>query len=214
MCVGCTCAGNPGDGESQCDCPAGTKCHADGSCSVCSKTAGALAGDLEEPHSGCSGGVLRLNPTCNDDGTECLCGPDLICESTTATHCLAMECMCGISSECEEMMPICSMVTNPAMCIGCKGSDGLEGDAMSQGTCPNGQMCLSDGGCKCQLDKEGGGDGDDTTMGTCNPGLLCSVDGTCVECIKDDDCADKGAGYSCSKKGTCELVTFLRLLAN
>ena len=111
--------GAPGDGTMTGDCTGdGEKCHADGSCSVCSQSDG--DGSLDKPHSGCKGDSLTLNPTCNTDGTACQCdtATALICDAATATHCMSDGttgiCMCGDSMKCEGTM--CSMANDPATC--------------------------------------------------------------------------------------------------
>ena len=83
--MGCTVDGVAGNGTSQGTCPADTKCHSDGSCSVCSFTADDHAGDESDPHSGCT----KLNPTCNKDKTTCHCdeSKSMICDKTTASVC-------------------------------------------------------------------------------------------------------------------------------
>ena len=203
MCISCNVEGAPGDGSSQGSCPTGLNCHADGSCSFCSSTAGGLAGTDAEPHSGCT----SLNPRCNADGTECQCDTvtQLICDSTVATLCAMADttgvCMCGVDPACSGMTPTCDMMSDPATCVGCSDDAGMAGDGTSQGTCSaESTMCLIDGSCQCQLDMAGGGPGDAMSPGTCTEeGLLCLPDGTC-KCQIDDVGGGDGDGTT---QGTC-----------
>ena len=201
--------GVPGDGSSQGTCPTGQNCHGDGSCSLCSSTAGGKAGTDEDPHSGCT----SLNPLCNADGSECQCFistdhlyEPLICDSTSSNVCAdadtAGRCMCGANHYCDTTTPLCDTTTDPASCVMCKKDDGMMGDAMSQGTCPSASlMCLNDGSCQCQIDVAGGGPGDASTQGTCvEEGHLCLTDGTC-KCQMDSVGGGDGTGL---EQGTCK----------
>ena len=201
--------GAPGDGSSQGTCPTGLNCHSDGSCSVCSGTAGGKAGTDAEPHSGCT----KLNPLCSTDGSECQCATTpLVCDSASSNFCMDADstgmCKCGAMDACGTTTPLCDTTTDPAnpSCAMCKKDDGMMGDAMSQGTCSSASfMCLNDGSCKCQKDMAGAGDGDAMDEGTCTEeGHLCLADGTCA-CQKDK--AGGGAGDnmvqgSCPNEGT------------
>ena len=194
--------GVPGDGSSQGTCPTGLNCHGDGSCSICSSTAGGKAGTNADPHSGCS----SLNPLCNAEETECQCATTpLICDSAASTVCANGVCMCGETDPvCETTTPICDTTTSNPSCVMCKKDDGMMGDAMSQGTCPSASlMCLNDGSCQCQMDVGGGGGhGDGASQGTCvEEGHLCLADGTC-KCQKDYVGGGDGDGL---EQGTCKI---------
>ena len=193
--------GGPGDGSSRGSCPTGLNCHSDGSCSVCSSTAGGLAGTDAEPHSGCT----SLNPSCNAAGTECQCdtATSLVCDASIATVCTAGVCMCGADPACEGITPTCDMTANPAVCIGCTDNAGGSGDGASQGSCSTESlMCLADGSCQCQLDMAGGGPGDAMSAGTCiDQGLLCLPDGNC-KCQIDNAGGGDGDGTT---QGTCAM---------
>jgi len=124
-CVSCNVNGVPGNGSSQGTCPTGQNCHGDGSCSLCSSTAGGKAGTDADPHSGCT----SLNPLCNADGSECQClyvpsYTPLICDSTSSNVCADADtggrCMCGANPFCAGTTPLCDTTTHPASCAMCK----------------------------------------------------------------------------------------------
>ena len=203
-CISCNVEGKPGDGSSQGTCGNGQKCHIDGSCSLCSSTAGDLAGTDTEPHSGCT----KLNPRCNDGTDECQCDTTspTKCEAEVATTCAMADtkgvCMCGGDEACSGTTPMCDVATDPASCIGCTNDAGTQGDAKSQGSCTSASlMCLDDGSCQCRKDMVGGLPGDAMDAGTCtDAGKLCLADGTC-KCQKDATGTD-GDGDGTSQ-GTC-----------
>ena len=195
--------GSPGDGSSQGTCPTGLNCHGDGSCSICSSTAGGKMGTDASPHSGCT----PLNPQCNTDGSECQCADGLICDSASSNVCAdaanAGMCMCGGATACGTATPVCNTNADPIACAACAKDDMSPGDAMSQGTCASASlMCLADGSCQCQMDMAGTGPGDATTQGTCTEeGRLCLADGTC-KCKMDD--SGSGADGDGLMQGTCK----------
>ena len=140
MCVGCTVDGLPGDGMKQGNCPDNTKCHSDGTCSVCSDVDG--NGDEADPHSGCS----KLNPNCDTINDQCMCG-SVMCTEHTATTCTSSVCMCNQDPACTMTTPVCDQAIDPAQCVMCHNSDGGPGDNTEQGTCDVGEKCQADGSC-------------------------------------------------------------------
>ena len=137
-CVACTKTdGTAGDGTTAGTCDitvdANTKCHADGSCNVCTDDG---TGDAASPHSGCD----QLNPVCDTTATPlvCQCGAAACATDSTSN-------ICGGAD---------GTTTNGACRCGGDGSTDTSGAELCSGGTPNcytsdGAFLMADSGSTC-----------------------------------------------------------------
>ena len=184
----CSCVGtavNPltgtGDGTGQGSCAGDTeRCHADGTCSVCSANAGVSDGTVVAPHSGCgytgsgNDGATNL-PRCVSNKCSC------VGNSRNATHgvgdgtgigsCAAGRChIDGTCSVCSDTAGgFGGTVVSPHS--GC----GIAGGTTTRPNCRQGT-------CSCVGNISNGliGVGDGTAIGSCATAGMCHSDGNCT----------------------------------